>query len=91
MKFDTMRKRVETLEAAEGPDKWPEVRTAIGEVLDDFPEAKDVFVEMLNKVRSAEGHQGMAWPELRIFLLDCLQPFPAARESMIAVLEEVGA
>lgn len=91
MKFDTMLKRVESLEAAEGPDKWPEVRTAIGEVLDDFPEAKDVFVEMLNKVRSDEGHQGMAWPELRIFLLDCLQPFPAARESMIAVLEEVGA
>jgi hypothetical protein len=91
MKFDTMLKRVETLEAAEGPDKWPEVRTAIGEVLDGFPEAKDVFVEKLNKVRSAEDHQGMAWPELRIFLLDCLQPFPAAWESMIVVLEEVGA
>jgi hypothetical protein len=90
MKLDSLKRRIETLEAAEAPDNWPDIRIAILYVLEDFPDVKDIFVEKLIKVRSAEGHQGMDWPELRIFLLDCLQPFPAARKRMIAALEELG-
>jgi hypothetical protein len=86
MKFDTLDKRVGTLECIKDPDGWEDIMLAILTALDSFPDAKAALASKL-----AEDRQDRSWPELRSYILDNLRPFPAAGERVLEAFEEAGA